>query len=65
MCLMIINFKKGEMLVQHSTGHVDKYQRLDIENLKTQEESLIRESQEKIKALNEYISKITLSIGVI
>ena len=60
---MKIDYKNGEMIVTHDSGHVDRYQRIDLEKqifLLTREKS---EAQQKIDQVNSDIQKIQSSIG--
>lgn len=61
---MKIEYKNGEMIITHPSGHVDKYQRTDIEREKVSMQDQAAKIQDGIAALDGYISKIQTSIGV-
>jgi hypothetical protein len=62
---MKVEYKQGEMIITHESGHVDKYQRADLEWLRVLEVRNRNESANKIAAIDSDISKINLSIGAI
>lgn len=62
---MLVEFENGVMIVSHESGHIDKYQKVDIEREKVNMQEQAVENQAGIAVLDGYISKIQNSIGVI
>lgn len=62
---MRIEYKKGEMIVTHESGHVDRYQRTDLESEKVNIEQQGARNQTALDTVNSDIQKINLSIGEI
>lgn len=60
---MKTEYKQGEMIITHDTGHVDRYNRLDLERQRELLEQDRTETQNKIAVINSDISKINSSIG--
>ena len=60
---MNIQFEKGEMVVIHSEGSVDRYQKSDLLEHRSMRDQEISEIQDEISLINTYILNIESSIG--
>lgn len=61
---MKTDFIQGEMIVMHESGHVDRYQRADLETEKVNIKQQIARDQAALDTANSDIQKIQSSIGV-
>lgn len=61
---MIIEFKKGQMIITHPSGHVDRYERLDLEKQKVIVQKQIDRLKNDLVYFSNNISNIQKSIGV-
>lgn len=62
---MRTEFKNGEMVITHESGHVDKYQAADLANLKVTEQKLLTANRARVDQVDGNIQKIQKSIGAI
>lgn len=60
---MKIEFEKGEMIVTHPSGHVDRYQRSDIDMQKIRVQEQIDELKFVLDILTNCAIKIQNSLG--
>jgi hypothetical protein len=58
-------FKNGEMIIIHESGHQTKYQAADLANLKVTEQKLLIANQARIDQVDGNIQKIQKSLGAI
>jgi len=62
---MDILYEKGEMLVKHPSGHINKYNRIEVEEWRNGLLTEQSDVNEKIQITADYIEKIDLSTGAI
>lgn len=60
---MKIEFKKDEMIVTHPSGHVDRYQQMDLEMQKVMIQEQIEELEKSRTDYAHKISSIQTSLG--
>lgn len=60
---MDITYNNGEMIVTHPSGHIDKYDQVDIEQRKAKVQKRIDERKELLVFYSEIIVAIQNSLG--